>query len=108
MIPPPRVLCRRISSGSAGSKAGSLDKVSCDPIAMANALTTMPTKGPAIEISNIVCLFLGSSLKVVTELVIPVMIEGTNVGTDSLTCRRFADEKQDLRRFLAHCWMKEI
>jgi len=85
MIPPPNVLCRRISRGKAGSKAGSLDNVSCDPIAIANVETSIPTNGPAIEISNMACLFLGSSLNVVMELVIPVTIDGTNVGTDNLT-----------------------
>ena len=82
MIPPPSVLCRKISSGSAGKVAGSLAIVSCEPTAIAITEAKSPTRGPAIEKSNIACLFLGGSLNVVTVLVVPVIKDGTNVGTE--------------------------
>jgi hypothetical protein len=82
MIPPPKVLCRRISKGSAGKSVGSTAIVSCEPITIAAAEATIPVSGPATEKSNICCLFLGGVLKVVTVLVTPVRTEGTKVGTE--------------------------
>ena len=44
----------------------------------------IPANGPDIAKSNIAALFFGKDRKVVTLLVIPVIMDGTNVGGDSL------------------------
>jgi hypothetical protein len=85
MIPPPRVDCRRISSGKAGRREGSVVNVMEDPTATATSDARMPSSGPATAMSNMAVLLGGGVLKVVTVLVIPVMRDGTNVGTDNFT-----------------------
>jgi hypothetical protein len=82
IIPPPSVLCRRISRGRAGSVDGSLVSVSCAPTVMATSDASIPVSGPARAKSNIASLFFGGSLNVVTELVVPVIKEGTIVGNE--------------------------
>jgi hypothetical protein len=86
MIPPPSVLCRRISNGKAGNKDGSEIAVSCDPTASARREAAIPASGPATAKSNMAALFFGGDLNVVTLLVIPVKIDGTNVGALVLNC----------------------
>ena len=88
IMPPPRVLCRRISSGIDGNRAGSVTAVSCEPTMSASEETIIPANGPDNAKSNMAALFLGGYLKVVTVLVIPVMIDGTKVGTLVLICMR--------------------
>jgi hypothetical protein len=80
IIPPPSDDCLKISNGSAGNTPGSDIRVSCEPMVKAAIEASIPKSGPAEEKSNIACLFLGGSLKLVTVLVTPVMMDGTNVG----------------------------
>jgi len=88
IMPPPKVDCLKISSGRAGSVDGSLVSVNDEPMAMARRDAAMLTNGPARAMSHMAVLLGGGVLKVVTVLVIPVMREGTKVGTDNLTCNR--------------------
>src|SRR6056300_976768 len=80
MIPPPKRLCRSMSTGRNGNVDGSLPTVSWDPIPIAMIEDTIPARGPATAKSNIASFVFGGSLKVVTELVVPVISEGTKVG----------------------------
>jgi hypothetical protein len=64
---------------------GSVVSVMDDPTATATSDARMPNSGPATAMSNMAVLLGGGVLKVVTVLVMPVMREGTNVGTDNLT-----------------------
>ena len=81
MIPPPKVLIRRTSNGKAGNNDGSVTIVSLDPTTIASNEATIPASGPATAKSNMAAIFFGGELNVVTLLVIPVTIDGTNVGT---------------------------
>lgn len=65
---------------------GSLTAVICEPTEIANSEAIIPASGPATAKSNRAALFLGGDLNVVTELVIPVMMEGTKVGALVLIC----------------------
>ena len=79
IMPPPNVLCRRISRGSAGYMA-LLAKLSWEPTNKANSEAHMPAMGPAIAKSNVAARFFGQFFRLVTLLVMPVSIEGTSVG----------------------------
>lgn len=84
--PPPSEDCRKISKGSAGNEPGSADTVSCNPMRTANSDAIIPVSGPATEKSNMDCKFFGGSLKEVTVVVTPVMMDGTKVGKVGLIC----------------------
>lgn len=62
--------------------------VSCEPTTKAKQEASIPANGPDAAKSNIAALFLTGSLKVVTVLVIPVMMDGTKTGTLVLICNK--------------------
>jgi hypothetical protein len=68
---------------------GSLTAVICEPRAIAKSEANIPANGPDTAKSNKAVLFLGGDLNVVTELVIPVIMDGTNVGGLVLICIGF-------------------
>jgi len=95
IMPPPRVLCRRISKGIEGNSAGSAAAVSCEPTISASDEAIIPANGPDTAKSNMAALFLGGVLNVVTVLVIPVMIDGTNTGILVLICETRGKKMDD-------------
>lgn len=98
MMLPPSVLCLKISIGSAGNRPGSLVAVSCEPITSAAMEAAIPTIGPAKEMSKSASLFFGGVLNCVTELVIPVISEGTNVGSVISTCVKRSRKEREFQR----------
>mmetsp|Transcript_25905 Transcript_25905/g.33146 ORF Transcript_25905/g.33146 Transcript_25905/m.33146 type:complete len:175 (-) Transcript_25905:21-545(-) len=94
--PPPKLLCLNTARGRPGkfwTAPGSAVAVKANPYDKTSIEQIIPANGPATANSIRSCLFFGDVLRVVMELVIPLKILGTKVGTDISNFFEFATAK---------------
>mmetsp|Transcript_7251 Transcript_7251/g.11414 ORF Transcript_7251/g.11414 Transcript_7251/m.11414 type:complete len:175 (+) Transcript_7251:1297-1821(+) len=91
--PPPKLLCLNTARGRPGkfaTVAASAVAVKPNPYDKTSIEQIIPANGPATANSSRSCLFFGEVLRVVIELVMPLKILGTRVGTDISNFFEFA------------------